>query len=1663
MSNGNARIVGRFTSMLVKNHFTSQRRADAPSLRMVGFDRGEIVEFIESFDSFKLSGCEEPVRVVVAGKSWEGLPSRFQLEDGKTVTSYRNNNSSGLVIIELEEPRDAQGLRNMYTITDRLILPRADDRDGWRTLVSLAWGVNKNGDEGALPGQLADAVQETYRTVAPLGMLSLRKWASFIDSCCARLTMRGQAVDSNVIEQALGAELSNLDLFTDDELAVASSAADRRRRLVKNFNLSQKRNPKGKEVPDEELLRRIETTEFRGADGEVLAAGAQCSIRAAAHAIVDPARRRDYASVSYKTWLQLFESDAERDGLGAQVRSHLERDHRERVVEFDALGVDRGLDQEEPEAAEVMLKQGAELMRLLPHNLQHRVVRLATPAGTASEDPLRKLLEMIQAEREEPGAPQEQDLELVVENAPDAPASLSLFRFLFGPALRSVQKASADGLGWRLKCVGELEAASSIEFPSLARGEDGEDEPEFEAREYWLPLKFVLKAIEPNAERPKVLGRFEWRPLEQPGLVLLGRIFGLGADAPARLETEASFEFLLERALNPTLPLLGADELSPPDGCSASEWLAGRRAFIEGVRLTGLEKQALEAYVAAWEGWLQKTTEEHVPRGAPLPELDAFLDLDVASSNGSVVMLATHPLRVRWIAAHLRQLTDSLVIALGPGLRLNPVNDDLFFERIAGLSPHGHPPVLCARNQTLAVATREVGWHEEFAAIKRETTAAADWLSVVDDGSIDAMAHVVRQYLEAYPHKSDGLTVLVLLRDGNTRFVERLLSRIRQREHSTAQVELHVYAPLPNHFAIAQALARYDDEEERGTRLLPRVQTVLHVWKDTDVPPPLVAIERAIDIAIVPNLFSRAALALDETRPNVARPGKFDPWRDSPSYIARAPNAAARINVTRVLLPEAPDPLIERWSTLAVWRSRSKPVSEEGSANTDFVTLQVRFDKNAPFFDELHDIAQWVVTLDPFIGRQQIEALPKAPDVITVRPGVGKNGLYTLVVSSRAGRKFVIGRLARRLVEDFGSALPAPANDVATELYGIARHLAPGVVLRALGLGHTMQEILGLLLARKAVDEMFPAALADGFEAWVSLDEHTEWFGGPQSVRADLLRVVGRTENKKLVLEIDVLESKYRTQEDVGRSDEQVGRTIQLVRDALSLDELGAAAHDAAFWRREMLQAIDQSSRQAADGEAFSALRVVRAGTPSAGLEDDIREAFRSGDYELRRVRGIVCTIGVGSDIRGRVPEQKTNGGFEWVRIGRSDAVALFGGDVRAAVAGAVPPPIPAETRDGSLIVRGPVTSTPSTFDQDLGTAIATELSRRGLGLPGLEAKYQVLLDAFGEFNVGVERPTGDPFSEGPGFFTLKVRPRRGVRVDTLLARVEDLKLRMGLANDQSVRHAISEGLVAFEFPKGDADGRYPVFAEDVWGRSKPRSDALYAPLGEDALGRVIGIDFSDDTPHLLIGGTTGSGKSKALETILHGLARAYPPDRLRFILVDPKGVELNEFESDPHLLGRIGTDAEDAVNFLQIAVEEMQRRYSLFKKLGAKKLVEYNAKAHEPLPWQVIVLDEYADLTSDKDDRKQIEEPMLRIAQKARAAGIHLIVATQRPTAEIINTTIRSNLPAQLALRVTKALDSRIIMDETGAEALAGKGDALLRTPRGIVRLQCAIRRDQA
>ena len=360
-----------------------------------------------------------------------------------------------------------------------------------------------------------------------------------------------------------------------------------------------------------------------------------------------------------------------------------------------------------------------------------------------------------------------------------------------------------------------------------------------------------------------------------------------------------------------------------------------------------------------------------------------------------------------------------------------------------------------------------------------------------------------------------------------------------------------------------------------------------------------------------------------------------------------------------------------------------------------------------------------------------------------------------------------------------------------------------------------------------------------------------------------------------------------------------------------------------------------------------------------------------------------------------------------------------------------------------------------------------------------LEHMGKKLLEALQTFKLD---GTISGWTSGPVVTQFEVVPASGVKVGRIIALSDDLAIKL---RTPSVRVAPipGKGAVGVEIPNPTARmvGVRELIESPEWERARSRA-VLPLPLGKDLEGRPVITDLAK-TPHLLIAGATGSGKSVTINAIITGLVYRYTPKELRLLMIDPKMVELSMYNALPHMRHPVVTDNHDAASVLKYAKHEMGRRYELLHANGARNIADFNRKVHEGrpmrmpapapvtlqsindeppdtppspppdqpysdgiLPYLVIIVDELADLMMTVQG--EVETPLALLAQKARAIGIHLVLATQRPSVNVITGLIKANFPSRVAFRVASKVDSRTILDQNGAEALLGNGDMLFLPP---------------
>jgi DNA segregation ATPase FtsK/SpoIIIE, S-DNA-T family len=347
-----------------------------------------------------------------------------------------------------------------------------------------------------------------------------------------------------------------------------------------------------------------------------------------------------------------------------------------------------------------------------------------------------------------------------------------------------------------------------------------------------------------------------------------------------------------------------------------------------------------------------------------------------------------------------------------------------------------------------------------------------------------------------------------------------------------------------------------------------------------------------------------------------------------------------------------------------------------------------------------------------------------------------------------------------------------------------------------------------------------------------------------------------------------------------------------------------------------------------------------------------------------------------------------------------------------------------------------------------------------------LEYTSRLIEKKLADFNVAANVVAAYP---GPVITRYEIEPAVGVKGSQIVNLSRDLARALSLVSIRVVETIPGKNLMGLELPN---PRRQPVRLSEILGSKVYAESAspITLALGKDIAGHPIVVDLAR-MPHLLVAGTTGSGKSVGINAMLLSLLYKSDPGQVRLLMIDPKMLEMSSYEGIPHLLAPVVTDMRQAGNALNWCVAEMERRYRLMSKLGVRNLSGYNAKIadaarreekipnpfsltpEEPeplgrLPQIVVVIDELADLMMVVG--KKIEELIARLAQKARAAGIHLILATQRPSVDVITGLIKANIPTRIAFQVSSKIDSRTILDQMGAESLLGQGDMLYLPPGG-------------
>jgi DNA segregation ATPase FtsK/SpoIIIE, S-DNA-T family len=1150
-----------------------------------------------------------------------------------------------------------------------------------------------------------------------------------------------------------------------------------------------------------------------------------------------------------------------------------------------------------------------------------------------------------------------------------------------------------------------------------------------------------------------------------------------GCFAPPKSRGES-----LARAWKAELASVIADELAPAAVADTLQsrfdaFEAAYRTAIDAVVSTGLASPD-HALQAECYGDLLGAIVEAVDAPVALDRLlKPILEIGVAQLDGAdktrpvAVVTPWHPLRLagqaaRWVM--FRQHLESLLT--GQGARFTDSGKLYFAELSRALAQPIRPDVVPGWVSSKPLVLSHVDDVNDYSLHEVATSEAGKPAATNETVAPIArqITELVQHYLRLQPHEKDNLSVVLYNCDAAAlpQAVVDSLRNEAERDGGDAMCQVilrhreekrlgQLYQQLVSREIGEDSLHASEANRDFMSRLR------ISIMVNTAIPP-LTADGPPLDIVFCHDVISRAATM---GWVEVARVTRAAPEIDPGQWSRRRPIRRGDRDATVYLVcPTQPREGWDYLDAIAALHSpgQARKARQAGESLIPARQTTVQDPATRQILDETHRLASWVVNFDDLLDRRQL--LDSHIRVIRYKHA-GADG-RSLVISSRAPDALLRATLKSRIRALDPDYSDAELESLSSRLIDDANAVSGDIVLRAAKRGSNANELIGVVLSKYLVDAELDEATP---RAWLFLDDYAAWLGQDEKRIADLLCLApGVDENGKGVLQIIVTEAKYvaaaNAKAKAGDSERQLRDTLTRLEDALLAEQAPA---DSYIWRARLSDMLLDGLRDPGgalpisttdwrvalrDGDCAIALRgyshVFAHGAPGIGehvtderlgvKQTDTGFQERYGPETLRLILRAYAQGQSPNDIR-----QQAIGNWRadvGVRTPADVSDAPTVAETSAPAAEAAPPSGPdmpaaaelpeepvapdpamgAETHLGHLIHRQAADSVQSSSDEAWLEDVA-QRCRNALLRYGMSARLdsQVLT---------------------PNAALLKFRGSDELTVAAVQRRVTELETTHGL-EVLSVRAEPGRVVISIMRPH-----REILTLARVW--------QSWPTLGSDANNQLLIAVREEDgeplylepniAPHSLVAGSTGSGKSVLVQNILLGIAATNRPDRAEIVLIDPKsGVDYFAFEDLPHLTDGIIDNTETALAKLEGLVAEMERRYALFKSARVSNISSYNKKAHTPLPTIWLVHDEFADWMQIDDYRSGVEAAVSRLGVKARAAGIYLIFAAQRPDASVFPMQLRSNLGNRLVLRVDSAGTSDLSLGIKGgaAERLLGKG----------------------
>lgn len=968
----------------------------------------------------------------------------------------------------------------------------------------------------------------------------------------------------------------------------------------------------------------------------------------------------------------------------------------------------------------------------------------------------------------------------------------------------------------------------------------------------------------------------------------------------------------------------------------------------------------------------------------------------------------------------------------------------------------------------------------------------------------DELLKVAKNYLEVYPYAKDGLDLLFLY----CQSAEVVMSSIEVLFRSLKDVtKLKISVHSTQAATLHQKLNKWVAQREEFTKPLnqgkfPIVELkVISGDKISDISNHIKQHMIDADLVVLTDYFGHSnqiKYGFDKVNPVVSEDWFIKPFKEpllNKEAIKRIPFVSEHL----------PMVLQDFYQLQYIIQSSTMPDEKELYILKNKIAIS-NFSDNT-LIDFMHDNFNWIMIMDRFLDKSLLQKASSKAQIIQYKSKAGANKNYKLILSSsqyvrklssKVNDYAYYDRLTRKLKEIMKNE--DISRDKVVESVNLVKDISGALVLKVIGPGKYAHEMMATYLSIKNNQKE-----DSGLSVWSICDE-LPWFANNKR-RPDLVLTSIKTNDMgNIDITFELKELKFINHRIFDRERADSIKQIQAGRRLYeNIFNFSLMKTDSAYWKEELLHYfIEKDSYSTEEAEVLTRLQYIDS--------NDINVEFKSSvdvycytsnlsEYSFEKVKDgmfqeldeeyttflfnryyILKELGAHED---QQPTYEELNGFNSLeeqlkseKILPNDMVTIEVTDNGGKGKSNKDPEQVTDTEvNGREVVgtEGNLDHNPNREEQintkpdavdTLPDYDVTNDYPEVIALKDLDTTRNITTNDYSEIKIQYQNLLIRNFNKNGISIKVKeiivgssvIRMIIGIPSDVsakkITSRGNDIQLWLGLNNEPHI--FINSKGINIDIVREEPD---TIYFEDFMmltrkqHQDKIKENNLIAPLGLDPLNNVIYIDLSDSTtPHLLTGGTTGSGKSVTLNSVILGLMCLYKPKNVEFIFIDPKKVEFTIYQNRKHTQ-KVITDINESVIALENLINEMEHRYSMFAEVGATNLEEYQEIEDVILPRLVCVFDEFADFMSqEKEVSKRVENAILRLGQKARAAGIHLIICTQNPKADIINTNIRNNLGARLALRAADTNASQVILDSDGAERLAGKGDFLAKVSYGNI-----------